>query len=226
MTAPQLGRLTFKPRDNTMQIWNPNSGQPVPLSQLLNPYESGPYADLASGPALHACLPREMSLPADTDPVQLHFSGLGCMALEHRPAPAIVLTAVLQETTAFHWLFDATDPATWRAMKAWDQQRGCQLLVSRDGEEHTVSLGCRFADKVCLGRMCREWRDLCGHELTAYFLHAAWHALHKQRLERRVARKLQLEYRNLTHQPVCIIATPRVAECAAAQPAGPFGRRT
>lgn len=207
-----------------MQIWNPNSGQPVPLSRLLNPTENGPHADLTSGPALHAFLPREMSLPEDTDPVQLHFDGIGCMALEHRPAPAIVLTAVLQKKTAFHRLLDATDPVTWRAMEAWGEQRGCQLLVNRDGEEHLVTLGCRFDDKVHPGLMFREWRELCGHELTAYFLHAAWHALHKQRLERRVARKLQREYRNLTHQPFCIIATPRVVECAAAQPVGPFRR--
>lgn len=209
-----------------MQIWNPNSGKPVPLSRLLNPYESGLHADLASGPALHACLPREMPLPEDTDSVQLHFDGIGCMALEHRPAPVIVLTAVLQERTAFHRLFDATDPVTWRAMDAWDKQRGCQVLVNRDGEAHTVSLGCRFADKVRPGRMFRELRDLCGHDLTAYFLHAAWHALHKQRLERRMARMLQPEYRRLAHQSFCIVATPRVAECAAAQPVGPFGRRT
>lgn len=207
-----------------MQIWNPNSGQPVPLSRLLNPYESGLHADLASGPALHACLPCEMSLPADTDPVQLHFDEIGCMALEQRPAPVIVMTAVLATKAAFHLLFDASDPVTWRAMDAWDEQRGCQVLVSRDGEEQTVSLACRFADKVRPGRMFRELRDLCGHELTAYFLHAAWHALNRRRLERRMARKLRPEHRNLAYQSFCIVATPRVAEVAAAQPIGYGGK--
>lgn len=180
-----------------MQIWNPNSGKPVPLSRLLNPCESGPHADLASGPALHLCLPRNMPLPEDTDPVKLHFGGIECMGLEHRAAPVIVLTAVLQERTAFHWLFDATDPVTCSAMDAWGKQRGCQVLASQDGEAHTMSSGHRFPRDVRPGRMFRELRDLCSHELTAYLLHAAWHALHKQRLERRMAQKLQQECRNL-----------------------------
>ncbi|MGE8165970.1 hypothetical protein ACQKRQ_38245 [Paraburkholderia sp. NPDC080076] len=208
-----------------MQIWNPNSGKHVPLSRLLNPFESGPWGGLASGPALHACLSHDVPLPMDSDQVQLHFSGIECMALEGRPAPVIVATAVLQRKTAVHWLLDGTDPVTWRAMDAWDEQRGCQVLASHDGEEHTVALGLQLPDKVHPGRMFPELRDLCGHELTACFLHASWHALHRQRLERRMARQLKAKNRDLTHQSVCIVATPRVAEFAAAQPTAYVGKR-
>jgi hypothetical protein len=200
-----------------MQIWNPNSGKHVPMSRLLNPFDTGPWAGLASGPALHACLSRDVPLPMDSDQVQLHFSGIECMALEGRPAPVIVASAVLQRTTAVHWLLDATDPVTWRAMDAWDEQRGCQVLVSHDDEKQTVALGLQFSDKVCPRRMFPELRDLCGHELTACFLHAAWHALHRHRLERQMARRLKAKNRNLTKQSACIVATPKVAEFAAAQ---------
>lgn len=140
------------------------------------------------------------------------------MALESRPAPVIVVTAVVQGKTAVHWLLDPTEPVTWRAMGAWDEQRGIQVLASHDGEEHTVALGLQLPNKVRPGRMFPELRDLCGHELTAYFLHASWHALHRQRLERRMARRLQPKNRNLAYHCASIVATPRVADFAAAQP--------
>ncbi|PZR48482.1 hypothetical protein [Paraburkholderia fungorum] len=208
-----------------MQIWNPNSGEPVALTRLLEPFEGGRWGGFTAGPALHACLSDDVPLPTDSHPVRLHFSGMEYAENEERPVPVIVVTGVLSTTVAVHWLFDATDPVTWRAMAAWDGQRGCQVLASHDDDDRTVALGCRFPDDVHPGGMFPELRALSGHGLTAYALHAMWHTLDQQRFERQAASWLKYEFPDLAYQSFCIVATPRVAECAAAQPVGYVGNR-
>jgi hypothetical protein len=190
-----------------MQISNPFSPQPAQIVQLLNPFDDGLLANFTSGPALSACLPAHMPLPGTTDDMHLSLT-----ASSDQQAPALVVTAVVDEALAFHWFLDASDVVTWKVLDAWDRQGGFQVLVHHECGDDTRPLVQRLPEGVQLGSTFSGMRRYRGRDMTVEFLARASFACGARELDE----LFRGYFSHLVYQNSSIVATPKVALCAEA----------
>lgn len=191
-----------------MQISNPFALESSQLVQLLNPFEDGLLADFASGPALSACLPSHMPLPPEvTEDLHLCLTSSG-----GQETSVIIVTTVIDKVFAFHYFLDGSDEDTWRALNAWDEQGGFQLLVHHDGGDETLPLVQRLPEGVRLSAMFADIRSTGGQDKTIKFLARASFACGNREMEKAA----RAYFPHVVHQGSFIVATPKVALCAEA----------